>query len=122
MSLMYRPMHMAREFDTLVIGAGLAGIAATRRLTAAGQRVAVVEARRRFGGRVWTHRDPAVDYPLELGPEWFGDSGSIHRFLAGVDSPMPEGDGEFLRKSHGQWDSIGAPDGDWFELRRRLNA
>jgi NADPH-dependent 2,4-dienoyl-CoA reductase/sulfur reductase-like enzyme len=41
-------------FDVVVVGAGAAGIAATRRLTAAGRRVALVEATERVGGRCVT--------------------------------------------------------------------
>lgn len=41
----------------LVAGAGLAGLAAARDLTALGADVTVVDARDRIGGRVWTIRD-----------------------------------------------------------------
>jgi monoamine oxidase len=42
------------DVDVIVIGAGAAGIAATRSLLASGRRVALLEARDRIGGRVWT--------------------------------------------------------------------
>ncbi len=42
------------DVDVIVIGAGAAGIAATRSLLARGRRVAVLEARDRIGGRVWS--------------------------------------------------------------------
>ncbi len=44
------------HFDTIVIGAGVAGLTAARLLSAAGRRVVVLEARYRVGGRVWTDR------------------------------------------------------------------
>jgi fumarate reductase flavoprotein subunit len=39
-----------REFDAVVVGGGLAGLAATQRLAAQGRRVALVEKRERLGG------------------------------------------------------------------------
>lgn len=55
--------------DTVVIGAGAAGIAAARRLQDAGQKVIVLEARDRIGGRVWSDTTLAP-YPVELGAEF----------------------------------------------------
>ena len=53
----------------VVIGAGVAGLTAARRLTRAGVPVRVVEARSRIGGRIHTVRDwPGV--PLDLGASW----------------------------------------------------
>jgi len=56
------------EVDVLVIGAGFAGLAAAHRLTEAGRRVLVLEARNRVGGRVLTDRTLA-GVPLELGAQ-----------------------------------------------------
>jgi monoamine oxidase len=53
------------EADVIVVGAGAAGLAATRSLTAAGRSVLLLEARDRLGGRIWT-----VDGPVELGAEF----------------------------------------------------
>ena len=55
--------------DVIVIGAGMAGLAAASRLTNAGLHVALVEARNRIGGRVFTtHTDSG--WPIELGAEF----------------------------------------------------
>jgi hypothetical protein len=45
----------------IVIGAGLAGLSAAYELLQAGYDVAVLEARTRFGGRVFTMREPFAD-------------------------------------------------------------
>jgi len=60
------------EADVIVIGAGLAGLTATRELKAAGWTVRLLEARERVGGRLKGYAlgdGKAVD----LGGEYFGD-------------------------------------------------
>ena len=58
------------DADVLVVGAGIAGLAAAERLAAAGRRVLVLEARDRIGGRIHTAHDPELDIPVELGAEF----------------------------------------------------
>lgn len=53
----------------LVIGAGIAGLAAARELRRAGQPVMVIEARARLGGRLQTSR-LWPDRPVDLGASW----------------------------------------------------
>lgn len=57
--------------DVVVIGAGLAGLAAARDLVRAGRTVTVVEARDRVGGRIVNHTfdDGTV---VEIGGQWVG--------------------------------------------------
>lgn len=63
------PAVTPQKRRVLVIGAGMAGLAAARDLVAAGQEVVVLEARQRLGGRVWTERD-AAGTPIDLGAAW----------------------------------------------------
>ncbi|WP_061965737.1 flavin monoamine oxidase family protein [Demequina aurantiaca] len=56
------------RYDTLVIGAGVAGLTAARLLTKAGHRVVVLEARDHVGGRVRTER--ANGLVTDLGASW----------------------------------------------------
>ncbi len=53
----------------VVIGAGMAGLTAARRLHDAGVQVTVVEARPRIGGRILTSRVWS-DLPVDLGASW----------------------------------------------------
>ncbi|WP_405858472.1 FAD-dependent oxidoreductase [Streptomyces sp. NBC_00090] len=55
-------------YDTIVIGAGLAGLTAARELRKKGRKVLVIEARNRIGGRTWT--DTFNDYEIERGGAW----------------------------------------------------
>lgn len=55
------------ETDVIIVGAGAAGLAAARELSASGCKVSVLEARERIGGRINTHVDT---WPIELGAEF----------------------------------------------------
>ena len=69
-------LRAAREVDDeaddgatiAVIGAGVSGLAAARRLEQMGYDVVVLEARDRVGGRVWTDR--SIGHPVDLGAGW----------------------------------------------------
>lgn len=68
--------------EVVVIGAGLAGLAAARRLATGGHEVTVVEARDRVGGR--TEGLILEDgTPLELGGQWVGEGHTRMRALIG---------------------------------------
>ncbi|CUJ90724.1 Putrescine oxidase [Ruegeria denitrificans] len=59
----------AHDFDVVVVGAGAAGIAATRALKSAGLSVVCVEASNRVGGR--THTDTEIfGVPFDMGAHW----------------------------------------------------
>jgi monoamine oxidase len=59
------------DADVCVVGAGYAGLTAARRLAQAGKTVAVLEARDRVGGRIWTF-ELADGSPVDRGGGWLG--------------------------------------------------
>jgi monoamine oxidase len=59
------------EADVCIVGAGYAGLVAARRLTQAGRTVAVLEARDRIGGRIWTFTLPD-GAKIDRGGGWLG--------------------------------------------------
>jgi monoamine oxidase len=65
---------MEKRPSCIVLGAGLAGLAAGYCLTKARWKVTVLEAQNRFGGRVLSHRfkEEAPGLVCELGAEWIG--------------------------------------------------
>jgi monoamine oxidase len=76
----------------VVIGAGVAGLTAARKLSRFGVEVVVLEARDRIGGRVWTDR--SLGPPIDLGAAWIhGSSGSPVAALArALGLPLPKTD------------------------------
>ncbi len=55
--------------DTIIIGAGFAGLVAARELTQRGHDVVVLEGRDRLGGRTW-YGEPLPGRPFEMGGTW----------------------------------------------------
>ena len=65
--------------DVVIVGAGVAGLAAASRLTRAGVNVQLIEARDRIGGRVWSEGG------IELGAEFVhGKPAEIFELLEGA--------------------------------------
>lgn len=60
--------EMTANGKVIVVGAGMAGLAAARRLQQKGISVVVLEARNRIGGRTWT--DDSLGMPLDMGASW----------------------------------------------------
>jgi monoamine oxidase len=97
---------MAKDLDVVIIGAGMAGLAAARDLGRAGLSVSILEARDRIGGRVLTQHDPECDSPLELGAEFIhGKPREILDPLQTAGVPLQEVDGD-----------------NWYALEGRLTA
>lgn len=60
--------------DVLVVGAGIAGLAAAKRLQNSGYRVVTIEARERIGGRLMTYRE-WDGVSVDMGATWIHGAG-----------------------------------------------
>ncbi len=81
----------AADYDVAVIGAGLAGLAAARRLRELGRSVVVLEARDRIGGRAVTDR-AALNTAIDLGAGWLhsADENPFVPVLQGMGTTLVE--------------------------------
>ena len=71
-----KPLPDQTHYDTIVIGAGAAGLAAARTLQDANRSVLLLEARDRIGGRVNTNYDFAP-HPIECGAEYLQGENTV---------------------------------------------
>jgi monoamine oxidase len=90
-------------FDVIVVGAGIAGLSAACVLTERNKRVAVVEARPRVGGRIYSEGISGPDLSIELGAEFIhGKPPELLQLVAEAGKTLFELDGDFLCYSGGR--------------------
>lgn len=75
---------MTEDIPVVIIGGGIAALAAASKLGRAGLPVLLLEARDRMGGRIFTQRIPGFDAPIELGAEF------IHGLPPEIWEPLQE--------------------------------
>ncbi|HJR89110.1 MAG TPA: FAD-dependent oxidoreductase [Aeromicrobium sp.] len=74
-------MSAVREADVIVVGAGISGLVAARKVLADGREPLVLEAADRVGGRILTE-EPLPGVFIELGAQWIGETHHRMRALA----------------------------------------
>ncbi|MBB3601402.1 monoamine oxidase [Mycolicibacterium sp. BK556] len=67
------PKQQEIDADVVIVGAGLSGMIAARKVLEAGLTPVVLEADERVGGRILTE-EVAPGLPVELGAQWIGDT------------------------------------------------
>ncbi len=97
--------------NVVIIGAGVAGLAAGAELAARGFGVVVLEARDRIGGRIDTRRDAHVPIPIELGAEFLHGAAPETTVIANAAGlTTVEVTGEQWGRVRGRWRQL---DGFW---------
>jgi monoamine oxidase len=95
-----------KALTTVIVGAGLAGLAAAQRLAEKNHRAIVLEGRDRIGGRVYTERDRMQSFPMELGAEWYEKKGPIDRILRKSGGESTESEGQRVEPVGDSWDEV----------------
>jgi monoamine oxidase len=93
-----------RRVDVAVVGAGLAGLTAARRIARAGRSVLVLEARDRVGGRTLNHSIGRGEV-IEVGGQWVGPTqdhvlGLMRRLEIGSFATYNAGDNVYYRRGN----------------------
>lgn len=110
---------MPSSFDVLVVGAGVAGLRAASLLAQAGKQVALIEARSRVGGRLYSRQLPECDLAIELGAEFVHGKGpELLSLVSSARECLFEMDGDDLCYANGHLSPCSHD--DIFSLLERL--
>jgi monoamine oxidase len=120
-------MTFMNDYDILVVGAGVAGLAAARMLAETGARVALVEARDRIGGRVFTAHLTTPNSPepvsIELGAEFIhGLPQTTWDLIKEANLNTYELDGSHLSFAQGKFQTSGEDYGDATDVIEEMMA
>jgi monoamine oxidase len=112
-------MSETEPFDTLIVGAGAAGLVAAAELSRQRGTVCVLEARDRVGGRMFTRREPGVTLPIELGAEFIhGCAPATVGWLARSNTAIVDAHGQRFTLRDGEPEP---PDNLFAEMKRGLD-
>lgn len=115
-------MEVKNDYDIIIIGAGATGLMAAYELCKAGKKVAIIEARNRVGGRIYSIYNPELSIYAELGAEFIhGHLPVTLSLLKKAHIPYYKVHGSFWRMENGQL----RPSADFIEnydeLLKKLN-
>jgi monoamine oxidase len=110
-----RDSRERRDADVVVVGAGVAGLEAARRLVKERLRVIVLEARPRVGGRLDTQRLPGWPAPVEAGAEFVhGRPPNLMRALRDAGARLG---GHPQRHERARRGHVGAAEQAWMQVQ-----
>ncbi|HYG04593.1 MAG TPA: NAD(P)/FAD-dependent oxidoreductase [Chryseosolibacter sp.] len=106
--------------NVVIVGAGICGLYAAKRLLSSGIGVAIVEARKRTGGRIWTHYTE-FQRPVELGAEFLHGRPKLSlKMMDEAGESKVKAGGKFLELRD---DGVRAPkfeSTDWYRLLNEI--
>src|SRR5262245_58456062 len=107
----------------IIIGAGVAGLLAAKKLSAAGHSITVLEANDRVGGRAHTIQPTGFNRPIEEGAEFVhGNLPITKQLLKEAGLQWQAVDGAFIRIKNGEWSEQEEFVEGWEELMQRMGA
>jgi monoamine oxidase len=112
---------MVPDYDLIIVGGGASGLLAARELSKSGLKIAVIEARDRFGGRIHTLNVPSSPLPIELGAEFIhGELPITTRLLNEAVIRYKPAFGDTWTVKKGQVQKTGNIDPDWDLFEEKL--
>ena len=114
--------RLVKPYDIIVLGAGIAGLATAEILGNAGLHVAVIEARERVGGRIYSLPGLTPEHTIELGAEFVhGKPKLLDDYLQSHHLPLYETDGRSYCMGAKGLEPCGEPGLDLFGKLDKLN-
>ncbi|MBV4358600.1 flavin monoamine oxidase family protein [Pinibacter aurantiacus] len=107
----------------IIIGAGASGLMAAYELAKAGQKVIVLEASERIGGRMYTAVCDGFEQPLELGAEFVhGELPLTLSLLKEAGIAYKPVKGKMLNNRKGKWNTQGEMIPDWDGIIQKMGS
>jgi len=107
----------------IIIGAGASGLMAAYELAKAGQKVIVLEASERIGGRMYTAVYDGFEQPLELGAEFVhGELPLTLALLKEAGIAYKPVKGKMLNNRKGKWNTQGEMIPNWDGIIQKMNS
>src|ERR1051326_668449 len=110
------------ERSVLIVGAGVAGLAAAERLARGGFEVTILPARERAGGRIHTGQAQEGEFPIELGAEFVhGEKNETWKLIRETKLETQEVPDKHWRVMNGEWEKDSEFWDELSELTEKIN-
>jgi monoamine oxidase len=114
---------LKRPENIIIVGGGIAGLAAARALLTKGHIVTILEASDRLGGRIQTIRNSSFRHPVEKGAEFIhGNLPLTMALLKEATIGYQPVEGEMIRLVNSEWKTQEDFTVGWDELIKKMNS